>query len=421
MRKQIFFLCIGLLIAGSGFSQTTKRVLFLGNSYTSVNNLPQMVSDVASSAGDTLIYDSNSPGGFTLQGHSTNITSLNKIMEGEWDFVVLQEQSQLPSFPIDQVESEVFPYAHILDSIINAYNDCGETMFYMTWGRKNGDAGNCPVWPPVCTYAGMDSLLHLRYMMMAEDNHAVVSPVGAVWNYIGANFPLIELYSPDESHPSVAGSYAAACCFYTSLFRKNPELITDDYGLSPIDATNIRSAVKTIVYDDFLEWHIGEYDPVADFNYAVSESGEVTFTNLSTNAINYEWNFGDGNTSTETDPVHSYISSGTFTITLIANYCSYSDTMTSNVTVDVPTSINLLNMDKIISVYPNPVSNQLIINITEFEKLAIVNSIGQNFTPFYSITGETTSIDFSTFAPGIYFLSITIEGNTVTQKIMKQE
>lgn len=72
----------------------------------------------------------------------------------------------------------------------------------------------------MCTYAGMDSLLHLRYMMMAEDNHAVVSPVGAVWNYIRANFPLIELYSPDESHPSVAGSYAAACCFYTSIFRK---------------------------------------------------------------------------------------------------------------------------------------------------------------------------------------------------------
>ncbi|MBP8753811.1 MAG: PKD domain-containing protein [Chitinophagales bacterium] len=420
MRKQIIFLCIGLLLAGSGFSQTTKSVLFLGNSYTSVNNLPQMVSNVATSAGDTLIYDSNSPGGFTFQGHTTNITSLNKIMVGDWDFVVLQEQSQLPSFPIDQVESEVFPYAHMLDSIINTYNACGETMFYMTWGRKNGDAGNCPVWPPVCTYAGMDSLLHLRYMMMAEDNHAVVSPVGAVWNYIRANFPLIELYSPDESHPSVAGSYAAACCFYTSIFRKNPELITDDYGLSPVDAANIRSAVKTIVYDDFLEWHIGEYDPIADFSFDVSEGTEVTFTNLSANAINYEWNFGDGNTSTETNPIYTYTSSGTYTITLIANYCSYSDTMNLSVTI-VTTRIDLHNIDNIISIYPNPVSDQLIMNVTAFDKIAIINSIGQNFTPNYSIIGENTNIDFSTFAPGIYFLSITIDGKIFTQKILKQE
>ena len=124
-----------LLIGSISFSYgQTKRVLFLGNSYTSVNNLPQIVADVAASLGDTLIFDSNSPGGYTFQGHSTDATSLAKIALGNWDYVILQEQSQRPSFPISQVETDVFPYAHILDSIINAENQCAETVFFMTWG-----------------------------------------------------------------------------------------------------------------------------------------------------------------------------------------------------------------------------------------------------------------------------------------------
>jgi hypothetical protein len=166
-------------------------VLFLGNSYTYVNDLPKTIADMALSTNDTLIYDSNCPGGYTLQGHATNATSLNKIKQGNWDYVVLQEQSQYPSFPINQVETDVFPYAKLLDSLIHVSNPCAETVFYMTWGRKNGDASNCPSWPPVCTYNGMDSLLRLRYETMATSNKALLSPVSVVWKYLRTNNPLI--------------------------------------------------------------------------------------------------------------------------------------------------------------------------------------------------------------------------------------
>ena len=52
------------------FAQT-KNVLFLGNSYTGVNNLPLLTYNLALSLGDTINYDSNTPGGYTYQGHST--------------------------------------------------------------------------------------------------------------------------------------------------------------------------------------------------------------------------------------------------------------------------------------------------------------------------------------------------------------
>ena len=66
----------------------------------------------------------------------------------------------------------MFPYAKKLDSLINKNNTCAETLFYMTWGRKNGDASNCPTLPIVCTYIGMDDAIKSRYEMMANQKQA---------------------------------------------------------------------------------------------------------------------------------------------------------------------------------------------------------------------------------------------------------
>ena len=60
-------------------------VLFIGNSYTNANNLPQMVSELALSFGDTLNFESSIAGGATFSSHSTNINTLNKISQNPWD------------------------------------------------------------------------------------------------------------------------------------------------------------------------------------------------------------------------------------------------------------------------------------------------------------------------------------------------
>ena len=161
-------------------AQESKHVLFIGNSYTEVNNLPQMVADIAVSMGDRVTFGANTPGGCTFQQHCTN-QSMALILQGGWDAVVLQEQSQYPSFPDSQVENEVFPYASMLVDSIYAHGWCTEPMFYMTWGRRDGDNYNAQFFPPLATYEGMDSLLYLRYLQMASDNDASVCPVGRVW------------------------------------------------------------------------------------------------------------------------------------------------------------------------------------------------------------------------------------------------
>lgn len=80
--------------------------------------------------------------------------------------------------------------------------------------------------------------------------------------------------------------------------------------------------------------------PVAGFSFAI-DVGEVTFTNTSTDAesdiVSYAWNFGDGSTSTEANPVHTYTFSGLYTVTLVVtDGYGATDTFQDDVTVDIP-------------------------------------------------------------------------------------
>jgi PKD repeat protein len=402
-----------LIVSGKLFAQNTKRVLFLGNSYTGVNSLPLLVKNIALSTNDTLIIDSNTPGGYTLQLHSTNTTSLSKIMAGNWDYVVLQEQSQLPSFPDSQVLVEVLPYARFLDSAINQYSPCAETVFYNTWGRKVGDASNCPVWPPVCTYEGMDSLLHMRYMQMAADNNALLSPVGVVWKYLRTMHPEIELYAADGSHPSIAGSYAAACSFYSVILRKNPLAITYNFGLTDTVARNIKEAARLMVYDSLSKWFVGKYDPVANLEYSIVDN-TVSLHNFSSAADTYFWDFGDGTTSTEFQPDHTYELPGIYTLRFMASKCGRTDT------VQIEININVLQSNQIIC-FPNPVTANFVVRSNSFltgKAYSLYNSTGQ-LVRKGTLNTNYTFVETINLPAGMYILKI--EGNeTKPISILKQ-
>jgi hypothetical protein len=413
MKHLLIFLTLACCSTVYGQSKS-KKVLFIGNSYTGVNNLPQMVGDIAVSVGDTLLFESNVPGGYTLKRHSTNVATLDKIRAGNWDYVVLQEQSQYPSFPIEQVENDVFPYARFLDSIVKLKNPCSETVFYMTWGRKNGDPSNCASWPPVCTYAGMDSLLKLRYTMMADSNRAVLSPVGVVWNYIRKKFPQISLYQPDESHPSIAGTYAAACVFYAVLFRKDPAQITYNGVLTASEAENIRNAAKWMVYDSLAKWRVGALDPNAEFNSMVASGNQVVFKNTSSNCTAFRWDFGDGSGDTARNPKHTYQNSGTYAVRLITGRCGRFDTITKNILIEIPFGIDGNGGVGKLRVYPNPTESVLTVekqgrNSAEY---VIFNALGETVLRGM-LNGETGDIQLVSLEEGIYFLQI-IENNKVS-------
>ncbi len=417
MIKKIFFSFV-LSVFIIGLQAQDLKVLFIGNSYTAVNDLPNLFKNLALSTGDHITISSNTPGGSTFQNHCSN-QSATLIQQGGWDYVVLQEQSQLPSFPISQVQTQCFPYAAQLNQMVEANSPCGETVFYMTWGRKYGDQDNAGSFPPLATYEGMDSLLYERYMQMTQDNNAIVSPVGRVWRYIRTNHPEIELYDSDNSHPSLAGSYAAACSFYTTILRKDPTLTTYNPGITPNIALIIQNAAKTVVFDSLSMWFIGERNLEADFSY----NNIIGFSNLSHNTNNtttYDWDFGNGDYSTDMNPTYNYNSNGVYMVRLTAtDSCGQESTIEKEITAEV---VQVEDYKTNFLIYPNPVITYL-----NIENIRSENSF---YIQIFDIAGKKVyenklksnreKIELSYLKPGIYIIKFEEQCKVTYSKIIKK-
>lgn len=298
--KSLITLCSFLLISLI-FNAQEKNVLFLGNSYIFTNDLPYVLDQLASSMSDPMTYEENTLAGYTLQQHSTNLTSTSLIADGGWDHVILQEQSQMPAFPISQVEQDVFPYAEALVSSVYEADQCAIPIMMMTWGRENGDQDNCDDWPPVCDYDGMQDLLTERYVQMAEDNECWTAPIGEAWRTVrDETDDLINLYADDGSHPSFAGTYLAACVLYATIWEESP--VGADYtgGLSTEDAQYLQAVAAETVLETPEAWNIFpqvsaqisitgfepsftftiDYTPAVDSAHFTTDDGTWTWTDM---------------------------------------------------------------------------------------------------------------------------------------------
>jgi hypothetical protein len=396
--------CIALfcLMNITNAQSDTARVLFIGNSYTSVNNLPAEFSACAASAGYNTIVSSSAPGGYTFQQHLSNATTIGLIQQGGWDFVVLQEQSQIPSFPISQVQSDCFPFAAALNDSIEKYAPCGETVFYQTWGRQNGDSQNCANWPPVCTYEGMDSLLQERYQMMANDHSAIVAAVAAVRRYLRVHYPNYNLYQADGSHPSALGTYAAACTFTTSIFRVDPGLITYTNNFTIDEVNAVKEAVTNVVFNQLMNWNIGAYDLQVQFTYEMSGDTLITAAEcVSCDSI--VWSFGDGNYSNELSPQHIYLP-GIYSLNMIGYHCGSTQSQTAEIFIEPQTFINEQPTSLSFIVFKNNLVFKQAIQNGEWTLFDISGKKILNFQQ------QQTNLGF--LSPGIYLMTHSKTGQT---------
>ena len=422
MKKTLFFVAITSLALLLQAQELPKKVLFIGNSYTYVNDLPSMIQQLCESTGDRIEFQQVTVGGATFSQQCTTTGAMEKISEGGWDIVVLQAQSQEPSFPWSQFTSQTYPYACQLADAIYENNDCAEVMFYMTWGHKNGDSYNAQVFDSLASYEGMDDLLYERYMLMAQQNRASVSPVGRVWRVLRTEHPEFELYQSDDSHPSTLGSYAAACTFYTLIFRKDPTTITTNLTIDATTAETIRETAKAIVYDSLYRYSCHTF-PVAE---AENDSLHWQFRCLS--AAEPEtvlWDFGDGETSTEANPTHTF-APGTHTITLTAGKTCEPDTttiviITSNPeTPEDPENPNsiffpIATNDMQLSLYPNPATSHITVKCSRTASLRLLDSKGRTMLET-TVSGEET-LDITKLPTGIYIVSV---DDRVSGKFLKK-
>lgn len=341
MRKSIL-LSLTLIPAVWSHAQDSISVLFIGNSYTQVNDLPNTTRQLTESLGKELTIGVKANGGYTFQNHCNDAQTFTAMHQENWDVVVLQAQSQEPAFPDDQVDEQTIPPAIRLADSVYAINPCSNVLYYMTWGRENGD----PQWAPISTFEGMNQRLYNAYMRMADSTDAMVSPVGAVWKYVRNQHPAIQLYSGDGSHPSLAGTYLAACTFYVSLFQQPVSAATYLGGLDATTAQQIRAATDIVMLDslDHFKLHPVDEPVQAAFTFTDAE-GNVQFTNTSTRDEQWWWNFDDGNTSNEEHPEHIFAAPGTYEVSLIAGNACTTDTTFQSIT------INIVGIDEISTLF----------------------------------------------------------------------
>lgn len=328
------FLFLGI---GSTKAQDSTSILFIGNSYTYFNNMPSIVADIAASFGNHVDYASQTPGGMTFAGHAGNSNTYSAMNSTDWDYVVLQAQSQEPSFPYGQVNNQTLPFAMQLADSAQAISTCSQAMFFMTWGRENGD----PQWDSINTFDKMNARLRLAYLRFADSSNASVAPVGVAWKYVRDNHPEINLYTGDGSHPSYAGSYLAACTFYASVFLSSPVGTSFNGNLSTNEALLLQQAASLSVLDSMETWSLQHHDSLAsvDFSYQIDPMNmSVSFNEDIDYIDSILWDFGDGSTSQESNPSHTFMEPGTYLVQLIGYSACSGDTVLQNILIENPVS-----------------------------------------------------------------------------------
>lgn len=406
MRFYILLFCLGVSFAN--FAQDTTQVLFIGNSYTQVNDLPTLFSELALSKGKHPFVDTKANGGFTFQSHVNDPATFQKINEKKWNYVVLQAQSQEPSFPYSQVTTATLPFAQQLADSVYANNFCSQPLYYMTWGRENGD----PQWDSINTFYKMNDRLRAGYMRFMEASEASVAPVGVAWKYVRDNYPTINLYSSDGSHPSIEGSYLAACVFYASIYRETPVNATYFSSVLPSTAAILQNAAAIVVLDSLSTWKLRANNETALARFSLSlTANSITTQNESWRSTSYTWDFGDGTTTNANSPNHTYASTGTYTVQLIAQNECGSDTASMQVAIS---QLGIEAFNPLIQLQNKGNNTYVFESNDKIHSIDVMNTLGQQMT---GVLIHEDHIDLSTIASGVYYIRFTGLSGQTTLKI----
>jgi hypothetical protein len=207
----------------------TTRILFVGNSFVARNDVPGLVRDLAASAGRASETASIVAGGASLRRHLNSGAVSEALEASSWHFVVLQEQSTLPiKNPVRYHEN-----VRAIQAVITASG--ARTVLYMTWARRSAPETQAPLTDAVNA--------------IGEEIGAAIAPAGTAWQEVLHAHPEIPLHAADGSHPTLAGSFLAACVLYGVIFqdRALEVKVTPSLGIDPDVAGVLLAAARRVL------------------------------------------------------------------------------------------------------------------------------------------------------------------------------
>jgi len=201
------------------------RVLFVGNSYTYVNDVPGLVQALADSTRDSIAVEMVAFPDFALVDHWSEGTALREVRKGGWRWVVLQQGPSAADVNRDTLRLWTKAFGAEIQKI-------------------GGRAALFSAWPQSSRMQDFDRAIE-SYAMAAADAHGVLAPVAAAWRAAWRRDPNLHLYASDGLHASTDGSYLAAIVIYGALLGKSPvglpnAVITRTGGVLRVDSSRAR-------------------------------------------------------------------------------------------------------------------------------------------------------------------------------------
>lgn len=212
-----------------------NSILFVGNSFTYVNDLPAMFEYICNAAGHTLTADRVVKGGWYLSRYADPENEMGVILRQEypkkvWDVIVWQDQSFNPA-------RNTPDFLAASQALCREFPARGKAAFYQTWAYEDNTDKLASTG---LTYDEMHAQLKAAYQQAADENGAVCVPVGDAFSRCYKTHPEISLYWPDHFHPSESGTYLAACTFYAFLYNQSPLDLTVPENVDPALAPTLR-------------------------------------------------------------------------------------------------------------------------------------------------------------------------------------
>lgn len=303
MKKHLLAYCLlvfstsisTISLAQDGVDVSTKKsYLFIGNSFTYMNDMPDMFDEMANNAGKNVFVKSSTKGGANFEEHAQRTNMFQAISSHKWDNVIIQGHSREFIHSAAYVDSASIPHLNkILDSIY-VNNPCTNVYFYMTWGYEDGYGG----YEYTNEFENMADTIHGGYQRVGQKYLIPVVPIGAVWKNVKLD-SRAHLYSPDKFHPNHTGSYLVASTFFSAFFdEKNtyyrPIAVSKKWG------KYIANEAYEYVHNNREVYALNTYHSIANWDLD-KDKLEVSFSADYPNASEFIWTIdGEDTVSSKT-------------------------------------------------------------------------------------------------------------------------
>lgn len=236
-------------------TESTVKILFIGNSLTFFNNMPDMLKEISEAAKKDFYIDQITPGGKSLQSHSTDIDTINKINERKWDYIVLQS-NDITAFP-DMYQKEIDNINRLKNTIKSNFKNT-KIIYLMVWGIMDGvtirELNGENIY---YTYKEYLKKIYEGTLYIAKQCDTIIAPVGMVWSTVLDERPNLKykLFDTDKAHPGYYGSYLSAITYFVTIFLEELKTPVDSIDISESDQYYFYSIANSIVLNQLNLWN----------------------------------------------------------------------------------------------------------------------------------------------------------------------